>query len=69
MVLNHLLPSVQPKSFLKWTLTISEQSLAEFYTNLLEELLQIALEMLQVGNCSSLWSPKLATMFNDVQIW
>jgi hypothetical protein len=35
MVLDHLLPSVQPQSFLEWTRTSFEQSLAEFYTILL----------------------------------
>jgi hypothetical protein len=54
MVLGHLLPSVQPQSFLKWTRTSYEQSLVEFYTNLLEEHLQVALEMLEVEICSSL---------------
>jgi hypothetical protein len=39
--------------------TGSEQSIGGFYTILLEEHLQIALEMLEVGNCSSAWSPKL----------
>jgi hypothetical protein len=31
MVLNHVLPSIQPKSSLEWTLKSFEQSLAEFY--------------------------------------
>jgi hypothetical protein len=47
-----LLPSVQPQSFLEWTRTRSEQSPAEFYTSLLEERVQVALEMLEVGICS-----------------
>jgi hypothetical protein len=33
-------------SFLEWTHTRFEQSLAEFYTILLEEHIQVALEML-----------------------
>ena len=53
MVLDHLLPSIQPQSFLEWTRTSLEQFLVEFYTILLEEHL-IALEMLKVGICSSL---------------
>jgi uncharacterized protein YggT (Ycf19 family) len=53
MVLVHLLSSVQPQSFLEWTRTSFEQSM-EFYTNLLQEHLQIALEMLEVAICSSL---------------
>jgi hypothetical protein len=52
MVLDHLLPSVQPQSF-EWTRASFEQSLAEFYAILLEEHLQVALEMLEVGICSS----------------
>jgi hypothetical protein len=58
MVLDHLLPSIQPKSFFECTPTSFEQSLAEFYTILLEEHLQVALEMLEVGMYSSLQSPK-----------
>jgi hypothetical protein len=38
------------------TCTSFEQSPAEFYTILLEEHLQVALEMLEVGICSSLVS-------------
>jgi hypothetical protein len=48
MALDHLLPSMQPQSFLEWTSTSFEQSLAEFYTILIEEHLQVALEMLEV---------------------
>ena len=48
MVLDHLLPLTQPQSFLEWTHTIIEQFLAKFYTILLEEHLQVALEMLEV---------------------
>jgi hypothetical protein len=54
MVLDHLLPSVQPQSFLEWTLTSFEQSLAEFYAILHEDHLQVALEVLEMGICSSL---------------
>jgi hypothetical protein len=54
MVLDHLLPSVQSQSFLEWTSTSFEQSVAEFYTILLEEHFQIALEMLEMGICFSL---------------
>jgi hypothetical protein len=53
MVLGHVLPSIQPQSFLEWTRTGCKQSLAEFYTILLEERLQVTLEMLEVGICSS----------------
>jgi hypothetical protein len=48
-VLSRLLPSIEPQSFLEWTRTRFEQSLAEFYTILLEENLQVALDMLGVG--------------------
>jgi hypothetical protein len=51
MVLDHLLPSIQPQSFLEWIHTSFEQSLAEIYTILLEEHVQVALEMLEVGIC------------------
>jgi hypothetical protein len=54
MVMGHVLPSIQLQSFLEWTRTSFEQSIAEFYTILLEEHLQVALEMLEVGICSSL---------------
>jgi hypothetical protein len=36
-------------SLVEWTCTSFEQSLLEFYTILLEEHLQVALEMLEVG--------------------
>jgi hypothetical protein len=49
MVLNHILPSIQPQSFLEWTRTSFEQSVKEFYIILLEEHLQVALEMLEVS--------------------
>jgi hypothetical protein len=49
MVLGHLLPSIQPQSFLEWTPTSFEQSLPEFYTIHLEEHLQVALQMLEVS--------------------
>jgi hypothetical protein len=48
MVLDQLLPSIQPQSFLEWTHASFEQSLAEFYTILLAEHLQVALGMLEV---------------------
>jgi hypothetical protein len=54
LALDHHLPSAQPQSFLEWTRSSCEQSLAEFYTILLEEHLKVALEMLEVGICSSL---------------
>jgi hypothetical protein len=47
MIFGHLLPSIQLQS-LEWTRTSFEQPLAEFYTILLEELLQVALEMVKV---------------------
>jgi hypothetical protein len=37
---------------LEWTCTSFEQSLGDFYAILLEEHLQVALEMLEVGICS-----------------
>jgi hypothetical protein len=41
-------------------------SLMEFYTILLQEHLQVASEMLEVGICFSLWPPKLTRVwFND----
>jgi hypothetical protein len=57
----NMLPSAQLQSFLEWNRTNFEQSLAEFYTILCEEH-QVALEMLEVGICSSLKSPKLTTV-------
>jgi hypothetical protein len=54
MALDHLLPSIQPQSFLEWTHTRFEQSLAEFYKVLLKEHLQVALEILGLGSGSSL---------------
>jgi hypothetical protein len=54
MALDHLLPSVQPQAFLEWTHTRFKQSLAEFYTNLLEDYIDDVLEMLEVGTCSSI---------------
>jgi hypothetical protein len=51
MELDHLLPSIQPQSFLEWTHTSLEQSLAEFYTIILEEHFHVALEMMVVQIC------------------
>jgi hypothetical protein len=48
-MLNHLLPSVQLQFFLEWTHTSFEQSLMEFYATLLEEHIQVALEMMEMG--------------------
>jgi hypothetical protein len=45
--------------FMVWTRTSFEYRLAEFYTILLEEYLEIALVILEVGICSPLESPKL----------
>jgi hypothetical protein len=53
MAVDHLLPLVQP-SFVEWTHTSFEQSLVEFYSILLEEHLQGAFEMLDVGIFSSM---------------
>jgi hypothetical protein len=53
MVLDHLLPAIETQSFLEWTLTNFEQSLVEFYGILLDELLQVDLEILEEGICSS----------------
>jgi hypothetical protein len=41
--MDHLLPSVHLESFLEWTSTSFEQSVAEFYAILVEEHLQVAL--------------------------
>jgi hypothetical protein len=54
MVLDHLSLSIQPQSFLEWTRKSFEQSLEEFHFIYFEEHLQVALEMLEVRNCSSL---------------
>jgi hypothetical protein len=69
MVLDHILPSIEQQFLLKWTRTSFEQSLVEFYTILLEEQLQVALEMLEVRICFSIWSPKLTRMIQLVQVW
>jgi hypothetical protein len=53
-MLDHLLLSVQLQTFFEWTRTSFEQSLAEFYTIILEERLKVALEMLEMGICSLL---------------
>jgi hypothetical protein len=68
MVLDHLLPSLQPESFLEWTLSSVEESLTEFYTILLEEHLEVAIEMLEVA-ISSQVSKTETEWFSDVQIW
>jgi hypothetical protein len=62
MVLDHVLSSMQLQFFLEWTYKCLQQSLAEFYTILLQEHLQVTLEMLEVKISSSLWSPKLTRM-------
>jgi hypothetical protein len=49
MVLDHILPSAESQSFLEKTHTSFEQSITEFYTIFLEEHLQVALEMLEIG--------------------
>jgi hypothetical protein len=54
MVLDHLLPSIEPRYFLEWTHARFEQSVAEFYAILREEHLPVALKMLEVGIHSSL---------------
>jgi hypothetical protein len=54
MVLDRILPSVEPQFFLEWTLTSFKVPVAEFYTILLREHFQVALELLEVGICSSL---------------
>jgi hypothetical protein len=54
MVLDYILHLKQAKYFLEWTHTSSEQFLMEFYTILLEEHPQVALQMLEVGICSLL---------------
>jgi hypothetical protein len=70
MVLDNLLPSIQPQSFLEWTWTSFEQPLAEFYIIRLEEHLQVASEMLVVGICSSFYSLQNSPeLFNDIHTW
>jgi hypothetical protein len=54
MVLDQRLLSIEPQSILEWTLSSFERSATEFYTVLLEEHHEVALEMLVVGICSSL---------------
>jgi hypothetical protein len=49
MVLGRFLPAIQPQAVLEWKRTRFEDSLAEFYT-----IIQVALQMWEVGNCSSL---------------
>jgi hypothetical protein len=48
MAFDQLLPPIQPQSFLECIFTSFEHPLAEFYTILLEEHLQAALDMLEV---------------------
>jgi hypothetical protein len=62
MVLDYLSPSIEPHSFMEWTLTSFEQSLAEFYTIFLEGHHHVALQVLEVRSSSSLWCPKLTTV-------
>jgi hypothetical protein len=54
MVFHQLSPSLQLQSFFNGLGTSFEQTLAEFYNILLEEPLQVAVEMLEVGIRSSL---------------
>jgi hypothetical protein len=54
MVMDQLLPSIQPQPFMEWTRTSFEQSLVEFYTALLEEHLQVVFMTMEVGICSSI---------------
>jgi hypothetical protein len=54
--------SKQLQSYLEWTQTSFEQSLMEFYTTLLEKLIQVVLGMLEIGIQNRLeW-------FSDVQV-
>jgi hypothetical protein len=53
MVLGHIWPSIQLQSSLEWTRTSFELFLPKFFTILREEHLQIPLEVLEVGNYSS----------------
>jgi hypothetical protein len=48
---------VQPQFLLQWTPTGFEQFLAEFYTILLGDYFQVALDMLEMRIGSSLQSP------------
>jgi hypothetical protein len=52
-MLDQIIPSVQSQFFFEWTRTSFEQSLAECCTILLEEHFQVALEVLEVGICTS----------------
>jgi hypothetical protein len=56
MVLGHLLTSVQLHSFLEGPRSRFEQSVVRFYPILLEEHLQVALKVLEIGICSLLCS-------------
>jgi hypothetical protein len=67
MVLGHLLYSVQPQSFSEWTRVSLEQSLAEFYTILLKEPLQVALRDDGGGNLFPLLSRKLTIVVSNGQ--
>jgi hypothetical protein len=52
-LLDHILFKIQPQQFLESTHTNFKLSLNEFYTTLLEENLQAAFEILEVGICFS----------------
>jgi hypothetical protein len=54
------MPLIQ--SFLEWAYTSFEQSVTEFHTTHLEGHLQVALQILEAGICSSLLSTKLTTV-------
>jgi hypothetical protein len=62
MLLDRILPSVQPQSFLERTRTSFEQSLAKYYAIIVEGNLEAALLALEVGIFSNVQSPKLTRM-------
>jgi hypothetical protein len=65
LVLSHVLASVHSQTYLEWTLSSVEDTLAECYTILL----QVALEVLEVRICPSLWCQKFARVlqpYSDV---
>jgi hypothetical protein len=68
MVLGHLLASVQPQSFLELTHVSLEPFLAEFYTVLIQDHHQVALQKLEMGICSSLSLQNWLEQFTDFEI-
>jgi hypothetical protein len=59
MVLDQLFPSLEPQEFLQWTLSSFQKSVAELYTIFPQKHLEADVEMLEVGICFTMCSPKL----------